>query len=87
MIDVKEYMKYLGLPAVVERNKKASLNYIKVRVRSKLRVWKEKLLSKQGEFLLKVVVQTIPTFTMSCFKLHIGLCYEIESQIKKFFRD
>ena len=27
--EVKEYKKYLGLPSVVGRNKKASLNYIK----------------------------------------------------------
>ena len=27
--EVKEYEKYLGLPAVVGRNKRASLNYIK----------------------------------------------------------
>ena len=39
---IKEYEKYLGLPAVVGRNKKASLNYIKDRVRGKLQGWKEK---------------------------------------------
>ena len=32
----KEYEKYLGLPIVVGRNKKASLNYIKDRVWGKL---------------------------------------------------
>ena len=30
--EVREYEKYLGLPAVVGRNKKESLNYIKERV-------------------------------------------------------
>ena len=34
--EVKEYEKYLGLPAVVGRNKRASLNYIKERVWNKL---------------------------------------------------
>ena len=29
---VKEYEKYLGLPAIVRRNKNANLNYIKERV-------------------------------------------------------
>ena len=29
VLEVKEYEKYLGLPAVVGRNKRASLNYIK----------------------------------------------------------
>ena len=43
--ELKEYEKYLGLPAVVGRKRKASLNYIKERVWSKLQGWKEKLLS------------------------------------------
>ena len=34
--EVKEYEKYLGLPAVVGRNKRASLNHIKERVWNKL---------------------------------------------------
>ena len=43
--EVKEYENYLGLPAVVGRNRKASVNFIKERVWSKLQGWKEKLLS------------------------------------------
>ena len=58
--EIKEYEKYLGLPAVVGRNKKASLNYIKDRVWGKLQGWKETLLSQAGkEVLLKAVVQAI----------------------------
>ena len=84
--EVKEYEKYLGLSAVVRRKRKASLNYIKERVWSKLQGWKEKLLSQVGrEILLKAVVQAIPTFAMSCFKLPVGLCLEIEALIRKFF--
>ena len=84
--EVKEYEKYLGLPAVVGRKKKESLNYLKERVWSKLQGWKEKLLSQASrEILLKVVVQAIPTFAMSCFKLPGGLCDEIEALIRKFF--
>ena len=44
--EVWEYKKYLGLPAVVGRNKKASLNFIKERVWNKLQGWKEKFLSQ-----------------------------------------
>ena len=84
--EVKEYEKYLGLPAVVGRKKKESPNYLKERVWSKLQGWKEKLLSQLGrEILLKAVVQEIPTFAMSCFKLPGGLCDEIEALIRKFF--
>ena len=84
--EVKEYEKYLGLPAVIGRKKKESLNYLKERVWSILQGWKEKLLSQADrEILLKAVVQAIPTFAMSCFKLPGGLCDEIEALIWKFF--
>ena len=80
--EIKEHEKYLGLSTVVQRNKKASLNYIKKRIWNKLQSWKENLLSQEGrEDLLKSMVQTIPTFDMSCFKLPIGLCHEIEMLI------
>ena len=53
---------------------------------SKLQGWKEKLLSQaRREVLLKAVVQAIPTFAMSCFKLPVGLCKDIEIQIRKFW--
>ena len=84
--EVKEYEKYLGLPAMVGRKKKESLNNLKERVWSKLQGWKEKLLSQAGRaILLKAVVQAIPTFAMSCFKLPEGLCDEIEALIWKIF--
>ena len=86
VLEIKEYEKYLGLPAVVGKNKMASFNYIKERVWGKLQGWKEKLLSQAGrEVLLKAVVQAIPTFPMSCFKLPIGLCHDIEAMIRKFW--
>ena len=44
------------------------------------------LLSQVGrEILIKAVVQTIPTYTMNCFKLPIGLCEEIEGLIRRFW--
>jgi len=83
--EIKEYEKYLGLPAVVGRNKRASLNYIKDRVWARLQGWKEKLLSQAGkEVLLKVVVQAIATFVMSCFRLPVGLCHDIVILIQNF---
>ena len=36
VLEIKQYEKYLGLPAVVGKNRKASLNYIKDRVWGKL---------------------------------------------------
>lgn len=68
------------------RHKRASLAYIKDRIWSKLQGWKEKLLSQAGmEVLLKAVVQAIPIYSMSCFKLPTTLCHEIEIMIRKFW--
>nr|XP_023877746.1 uncharacterized protein LOC111990191 [Quercus suber] len=84
--EIKQYEKYLGLPSFVGRKKKASFNFIKERVWRKLQGWEEKLLSQAGrEILIKAVVQAIPTYIMSCFKLLIGLCNELESLIRKFW--
>ncbi|XP_050259095.1 uncharacterized mitochondrial protein AtMg00310-like [Quercus robur] len=74
------------MPALVGRAKKQSFIYIKERVWKKLQVWKEKLLSQAGrEVLIKVVIQAIPTYTMSCFKLLKGLIKELEVMIRKFW--
>ena len=86
VLEIKEYERYLGLPAVVGKNRRASLNYIQERVWGKFQGWKEKLFSQAGrEVLLKAVMQAIPTFSMSCFKLSVGLCNDIESMIRKFW--
>ena len=56
-----------------------------IKERKKLKGWKEKLLSQVGkEIVIKAVVQAIPTYTMSCFKLPKGLINEIEGLIRKF---
>ena len=82
--EIREYESYLGLPAMVGKNKRASLDYIKDRVWSKLQGWKEKLLSQaRKELLLKVAVQAIPMFAVSFFRLPVGLCQDIEMLIRK----
>lgn len=82
----QSYDHYLGLPSLVGCTKKKSFSIIKERIWKKLKGWKEKLLSQAGrEILVKAVVQAIPTYTMSCFKLPKGLIKEIEILIRKFW--
>ena len=84
--EIMHYERYLGLPSFLGKGKKASFNYIKEKVWRKLQGWEGKLLSQAGrEVLIKSVIQAIPTYTMGCFKIPIGLCNEIEGLIKKFW--
>ena len=84
--EIVQYDKYLGLPSFVGKSKRERFDYIKERVWRKLQGWEESLLSQAGrEVLIKVVVQAIPTYTMCCFKLPLGLCNEIEKLIRGFW--
>lgn len=47
--------------------------------------WKEKLLSRGGKaILIKLILQAIPFYAMSVFKLPLSLCQEFLSLIRKF---
>ena len=84
--ELKQYEEYLGLPTMVGRNKRASFDQLKQKVWRRLQGWEGKLLSQaRREVLIKLVIQAIPTYMMSCFKLPITLCHEIETLIRKFW--
>jgi hypothetical protein len=83
---IKQYEQYLGLPSLVGKEKIICFSQIKEKVWSKIKGWKEKLLSQAGrEILIKAVVQAIPTYTMNCFKLLVKLCKDIEGIIRRFW--
>ena len=53
---------------------------------NKLARWKEKLLSNaRKEVLIKAVAQTVPSYTMSCFKLSNTLCEELTGMVRQFW--
>ncbi|CAI8590863.1 unnamed protein product [Vicia faba] len=82
---VSSYLKYLGLPVVFGRSKRAVFALVIERVWNKIKVWKEKFLSRAGkEELIKVVAQAIPSYIMSCYKLPEIIFHEIEAMIMKF---
>lgn len=76
-----------GYPSsLAKKKKKESFNNIKQQVWKKFQGWEAKLLSQVGrEILIKATAQSLPTYMMSCFKLSIGLCHDIEALSKKFF--
>ena len=76
----------MGFPSLVGCTKKKLFSIIKERIWKKLKGWKEKLLSQVScEILVKAVIQVIPTYTISCFKLPKGLINDIEMLIRKFW--
>ncbi|XP_059310845.1 uncharacterized protein LOC132062256 [Lycium ferocissimum] len=76
---------YLGLPAVVGRSKNEILGFIKDRVGTKIKGWKERFLSPAGkEVLLKSVLSAIPTYALTCFRMPDRLCEQITSLFNRF---
>jgi len=79
--------KYLGLPSMVDRSKKATFNFIKDRVWQKINSWSSKYLSKAGrEIMIKSILQSIPSYVISIFKLPNTLLDEIEKMMNAFWR-
>ncbi|XP_039170230.1 uncharacterized protein LOC120294289 [Eucalyptus grandis] len=78
--------KYLGIPLDWGASKKDMFAWILARVSKKLESWKEKLLSRAGkEILLKSVVQAIPHYAMSIFKIPLSIVRAIERKIANFW--
>ena len=78
--------KYLGLPSMIGRSKKATFNFIKDRVWKKINSWSSKCLSKAGrEVLIKSVLQSIPTYFTSLLTLLSSLCDDIEKTMNSFW--
>lgn len=78
--------KYLGLPTAVGRITEQNFEHTVERARSRVQGWSEKKLSCVGkEVLLKTVIQALPTYSMSCFKLTRGLCKKVTTKPSKYW--
>ncbi|XP_021762976.1 uncharacterized protein LOC110727703 [Chenopodium quinoa] len=83
---VSRHEKYLGLPTIIGRSKKAVFSCLKEREWKKLQGWKERLLSQAGkEILIKAVAQAIPVYMMGLFRIPDCVLNEINSMIAKFW--
>lgn len=78
--------KYLGLPAMIGRNKKEIFNFVRDHVWKRLNSWKGKTLSMAGrEILLKSVAQAIPTYCMSMYLIPQSLGDDIQKMLNSFW--
>ena len=84
--EVDRFETYLGLPTLIGRAKYHTFSYLKDRIWKKLQGWKGMLLSRASkEILIKVVAQSIPTYTMSVFQIPLKLCDELDALCAKFW--
>jgi hypothetical protein len=78
--------KYLGLPALVGADRSDCFLHFIERIIQRIKGWKEKQLHIGGkEILLKAVIQSIPVFAMSVFKLPKNICKKITTIIAQFW--
>ncbi|CAM8975316.1 unnamed protein product [Rhodiola kirilowii] len=78
--------RYLGLPVAFGHNRTELCKYIVEKIWKKVQGWKEKSLSIAGkEVLIKAVVQAMPTYAMSCFKIPESLIKRMVSIVSNYW--
>ncbi|XP_024156142.1 uncharacterized protein LOC112164137 [Rosa chinensis] len=83
---VDKHDKYLGLPTKVSYSKIEAFQFIMEKTKNKMKNWKDKTLSVAGkEVMIKSVVQSVPTYVMSCFELPKHLCQEMHRCMAEFW--
>ncbi|XP_019158935.1 PREDICTED: uncharacterized protein LOC109155745 [Ipomoea nil] len=83
---VEDFGKYLGLPSVIGRNRRAVFAYVEQKLRQRFGSWNKRILSKAGkEVLLKSVAQAMPTYTMSIYLLPTTLCASLERLMNRYW--
>ena len=80
--------KYLGLPEHFGRKKRDIFASIVDRIRQKAFSWTSRFLSGAGkQVLLEAVLSAMPCYAISCFKIPISLCKQIQSILTRFWWD
>ncbi|KAL5557422.1 hypothetical protein UlMin_039658 [Ulmus minor] len=78
--------KYLGLPTFAGKYKQELFSFIKSRVWNKVKGWNSSFFSQAGkETLIKAVLQAIPSYVMSCFRMPKKLINDIHRLISQFW--
>ncbi|XP_075475208.1 uncharacterized protein LOC142505947 [Primulina tabacum] len=83
---VHQHDLYLGLPTVSLKSKRLQFKYLVDRMVKRIQGWGNKWFSTGGkEVLIKSILQVVPTFAMSCFKLPTGVFHDIERECANFW--
>lgn len=86
MLEADDRCTYLGLPNIIGRNKTTLLGFLKERVKSQIKIWEGKCISRPGkEILVKTVAQTLPSYAMSVFLIPFEITRDIEKSLSKYW--
>lgn len=80
--------KYLGLPELFGRKKKDMFASVVDRIKQRSVSWSSKRLSGAGKMvMIKSVLSSMPSHSMTCFKLPQSVCANIQSILTRFWWD
>ncbi|XP_010424733.1 PREDICTED: uncharacterized protein LOC104709889 [Camelina sativa] len=80
--------KYLGLPEHFGKRKKDIFTALVDKVRQRVMSLSNWFLTSAGKLiLLKMVLSSMPSYAMSCFKLPLSLCKRLQSVLTRFWWD
>lgn len=76
----------MGLPLVLETNKKQVFEELTTKVRLQIAGWKMMTLSQPGHLvLIRTVVSSLPDYTMANYSLPKSVCFSLDSLFKRFW--
>lgn len=76
---------YIGIPAEWGRAKSQSLNWDMEKITTRLEGWKGNLLNQAWKgFLIKAIIQSIPSYVMSILRLPKKICKKVSSTVAQF---
>lgn len=77
---------YLWLATFSLRRERVQFSFLQDCLFKRINSWTSKFFSSGGkEVLIKSVLQAIPTYAMSCFKIPFSICKDIEQLCAKFW--
>ncbi|XP_071939003.1 uncharacterized mitochondrial protein AtMg00310-like [Coffea arabica] len=85
-VKVVKQGKYLGLPMIITKTNEQIFGFIRDKCQKTILNWRNTQLSQaEKEVLLKAVTMAMLTYAMSCFKLPVRLCKDVNSLIARFW--
>lgn len=86
MMEANTSITYLGLPNMMGQSKSVTLGFLKEKVRKRVLNWDGRSITEAGkEVLVKLVVQTLPTYVMNVFLVPINIIKEFKRVILKYW--